>query len=69
MKFHVVICFIFMLFIAITQNYYGRKMYNNKDEKSYKQYKIVTIINAALLLTLVAVGIYLADPFNLWSQP
>jgi hypothetical protein len=39
-------------------------MHYRKDEKSRIQYKIVTLISAALLLVMIFTALYVADPFD-----
>jgi uncharacterized membrane protein len=49
---HLVVCFFLAIFIAITQSYYGKKMYYSKDIKYRKQYRIMHIISCVMLLIL-----------------
>jgi putative copper export protein len=51
---HLIICF-FMILFAITQRYYCRKAYHNKNY--VKQYKIVNIITAIIMFILIVVAI------------
>jgi hypothetical protein len=54
---HLVVCFFLSLFIGITQPYYARKKYGNKNvRKYYKQHRVVNIITIAIFFIMVISG-------------
>jgi hypothetical protein len=60
MHLHIIICAVIMFGITISQRYFGKRFYENKEKEIYyKQYKIVNIITACILFIMMLSGIYL----------